>query len=137
MNYSDIVESDTASFNGMMKQFSKEQQVEPPEELAKLAKNHALHKVEENLKFSNSIKQKPVEIGTGIYDSVRNEESSVHEEEFTWNTWKQSKHCGGQITNKEQFWKFYKNLANDSADILYPNGINISFTGGGNEILVF
>ena len=28
MNYSDVVESDTASFNGMIKRFSKEQQVE-------------------------------------------------------------------------------------------------------------
>ena len=110
--------------------------VKPPEELARLAKNHALSKVEEKLKFSKAMKQKPVEIGTGIYDSVRNvDENPEHEETFTWNTWKESKH--GQIRTKEQFWKFFKKLAKDSVDIVYPNGVNISFTGEGNEILVF
>ena len=44
-------------------------------------------------------------------------------EKYNWESWKSSKHSQGHLT-QDNFWEFFKNLAIDQEDVVYPAGID-------------
>ena len=54
---------------------------------------------------------------------------------WDWDYWKNSVHSQGTIATPDDFWTFYNALAEANEDVLYPNGIEMSFTDEGKPIL--
>ena len=77
-------------------------------------------------------------MATHVYDSVRKgpenplDPWTYKETVFDWKTWKENPHSQGHIKDKEAFWEYYNQLAEENVEVLYPNSIEMSFTGGGN-----
>ena len=48
--------------------------------------------------------------------------------DWDWESWQASPHSEGRIDSPEHFWSFYDNLSQVNEDVLYANGIEMSFT---------
>ena len=49
----------------------------------------------------------------------------------TWKSWKDSPHTQDVIQNQAEFWKSFDCLAQNNEDVLYPNGLDKTFTTKG------
>ena len=48
--------------------------------------------------------------------------------DWDWESWQASPHSEGRIDSPEHFWSFYDNLSQVNEEVLYANGIEMSFT---------
>ena len=102
--------------------------VNPTEKVKKKAREFVTQKLEtEGLKIERLQRQKPSKISEFVYDTNRPEDDPSDpitvEEKYNWESWKSSKHSQGHLT-KDNFWEFFKNLAIDQEDVVYPAGID-------------
>ena len=87
------------------------------------------------------MRQKPKKIQEQVFDSTRDDPKNpldpqvMEELNWDWDYWKKSAHSQGTIATPNDFWTFYNELAEANEDVLYPNGIEMSFTDEGKTIL--
>ena len=111
--------------------------VNPPN----MVKNDARKFVKEHLKtkglnITNLVRHKPSKISEFVYDTntkAELDEDIKLKDTHSWESWKASNHSKGHLTS-ETFWKFFKNLAVDEKDVVYPAGINATIIDEGKFV---
>ena len=86
-----------------------------------------------NFPITKCMRQKPKKIQQKVYDSSRLDpenplDPQELEKNWDWEYWQASPHSEGRIDSPEHFWSFYDNLSQVNEDVLYANGIEMSFT---------
>ena len=112
--------------------------VNVPDKVKKKARKFVTLKLEtEGLKIERLQRQKPSQISEFVYDTNRPEDDPSDpitvKEKYNWDSWKSSKHSQGHLT-KDNFWEFFKNLAIDQEDVVYPAGIDGTLIDEGNFV---
>ena len=87
-----------------------------------------------NFQITKCMRQKPKKLQKNVYDSTRLDPKNpldpqvLEDLDWDWESWQASPHSEGRIDSPEHFWSFYDNLSQVNEEVLYANGIEMSFT---------
>ena len=111
--------------------------VRPPDSVLNGCK---LENISTSLKFSKLLRQRPKQISEGIYNSNRRtgKNDPLHRiKSYTFEDWSQTSHGKGVIKEPQDFWQYFNHISNNLTDkkdyVLYPSGIEATFTSEGKQ----